>query len=324
MNVIIPVAGRGERLKPHTNAVPKPLLKVAGATILDYVLRPIIPLNPRQVTFVIGHMGEKIRNHVLDGYDFESRFVEQDRLLGLGYAVKMGLDGLDDGPLMIVLGDTIVQANLQALAAGGHNALAVQQVEDPRRFGVAEVGDGFITHLEEKPSEPKSNMALVGLYYFTDAGPLREALASLVDSGKRTRDEVQLTDALEIMLQEGKKFVPLEVRNWFDCGNKETLLDSNRHLLARMDAAPTVEGSTIIPPVFLPLSVDMIGCTVGPNVSIADGCRLANCTIENSILAEEVTAENAVIRDSLIGPRAVVRGGNGVFDIGERAEVDLT
>jgi len=324
MNVIIPVAGKGERLKPHTNAVPKPLLKVAGATILDHVLKPILPLNPQEVTFVIGHMGEMIRDHVLDGYDFESRFVEQDKLLGLGYAVRVGLYGLDDSPLLIVLGDTIVQANLQELVADEQNALAVQHVEDPRRFGVAEVSEGFITHVEEKPSQPKSNLALVGLYYFTDAGPLRRALESLIDSGKRTRDEVQLTDALEIMLQNGDKFVPREVRNWFDCGKKETMLESNRHLLARMDAAPTVEGSTVIPPVLLPPSADVINCTIGPNVSIADGCRLSHCTIENSVLAEEVTVEDAIIRDSLIGPRAIVRGGNGVFNIGERAEVDLT
>jgi glucose-1-phosphate thymidylyltransferase len=324
MNVIIPVAGKGKRLRPHTNAMPKPLLKVAGATILDHVLRPILPLKPQLVTFVIGHMGAMVRKHVRDTYDFESRFVEQDKLLGLGYAVRAGLEGLSDGPLLIVLGDTIVQTNLLSLLKNEHHVLGVRKVEDPCRFGVAEVSDGHITHLEEKPSEPKSNLALVGLYYFTDAAPLRQALDRLIDSGKRTRDEVQLTDALEMMVIDGHKFVPLEVRNWFDCGKKETMLESNRHLLARMDAAPKVAGSTIIPPVLLPPTAVVTDCTLGPNVSVADGCRLTRCTIENSVLAENVTAENSKIRDSLIGPGAIIRGGDGVFSIGERAEVDLT
>ena len=203
MKVIIPVAGVGSRLRPHTHSTPKVLLPVAGRPILDHVLEPIARLQPEEVTFVVGYLGAEIESYIQANYSFKSRFVWQERLLGLGHAINLAVQQMTDGPMLVVLGDTIVETDLKQFIAAGEYVLGLRKVDDPHRFGIAEVANGFVSHLEEKPEHPKTNLAVIGLYYFHESQSLRKALKENSDSGLTTQGEVQFTDALERMIRNG-------------------------------------------------------------------------------------------------------------------------
>ncbi|MEE8576007.1 MAG: sugar phosphate nucleotidyltransferase, partial [candidate division Zixibacteria bacterium] len=268
MKVIIPVAGVGTRLRPHTYAAPKPLLMVANKPILAHLLDPILAMSPEEVIFVVGYKGEMIEDWVSKNYSFKTTFVQQDKLLGLGYAINMAMKHVDSGPLLIVLGDTIVQCDLSQLVKQGDYVLGLRQVDDPTRFGIAEVSGGNIVNLEEKPAQPKTNLAVIGVYYFSDAKPLKQVLAAHVDSGRRTRNEIQLTDALQDLIEQGHQCKPFEVQAWFDCGKKETVLESNSHLLNSLPEAKAIESVSITQPVWIDPSATVRNCKLGPNVTV--------------------------------------------------------
>lgn len=322
MKVVIPVAGVGTRLRPHTHSQPKPLLHVAGRTIIDYVLDPVVKLNPEEVIFVVGFMGDQIEKHVRAYYTFPSRFVTQEKLLGLGYALYQALRDIDSGSVLVVLGDTIVDADLRSFVKAGSFVLGLRQVTDPGRFGIAEVREGRIIGLEEKPDHPKSNLAVIGLYYFEDARMIKAALNEHIKSGKTTRGEVQLTDALERMIKTGTNFVPYEVQGWYDCGKKETLLETNRHLLNMMKPVTTRDGCTINPPVYLSRSAKVSNSSLGPFVSVSQGATVSNAVVVNSIIGDNAVIDDAKLTDSLVGQRAVVKGANGVVNVGDDSEID--
>lgn len=321
MKVVVPVAGVGTRLRPHTYSQPKPLLHVAGRPIIDHILEPVVRLNPEEVVFVIGFMGDQIEEYIRRHYSFQSRFVTQDHLLGLGYALNLALEQITGGSLLIVLGDTIVDADLRAFVAAGQNVLGLRQVEDPSRFGIAEIKDGRIVGLVEKPDKPKSNLAVIGLYYFKDGAPLKSALAQHVKSGKTTRGEVQFTDALELMIRNGTSFVPYEVQNWYDCGKKETLLETNRHLLDGMKTAPAGDRCVINPPVHIAPTARVVNSVLGPYVSVSEGASISNAVIRNSIVGESATIESVILEDSLVGSRTVVRGERRILNVGDSSEI---
>jgi len=321
MKVIIPVAGTGTRLKPHTLTLPKPLLHIAGKTILDYLLAPITQLKPEEVVFVIGYKGDMIESYVRRNYSFRATFVRQDKLLGLGYALHMALSGLDDGPLLVLLGDTIVEGDLKKFVTAGKYALGLHAVDDPQRFGIAEVSRGRVTNVEEKPKKPRSNLALIGLYYFAESAGLKNELASLIDSGTKTRGEIQLTDALAAMVSGGTKFVPFEVKEWFDCGKKETMLETNRHLLKQAAAAKPIPGSIIHQPAYIGEDVRVENSIIGPNVSIASGARVKNVIVSDSIIGTETRLENLVVEKSIIGSNVVLRGEKKVLSIGDSTQI---
>ncbi len=321
MKVIIPAAGVGTRLKPHTLTQPKPLLHIGGKTILDYLLQPITELNPEEVRFVIGYKGEMIEEHVKSNYTFKSSFVVQDELLGLGYALHVALKDLANTPLLVLLGDTIIEGDLKKFTRAGNYSLGLRQVEDPHRFGIAEIADGHVVHLVEKPKQTKSNLALVGLYYFEESDKLKAPLEKLVDSGRTTRGEIQLTDALAAMLESGTKFTPFEVQGWYDCGKKETMLATNRHFLRKVATPKTIEGSVINAPVYIGDDVTVEGCVIGPNVSIAGGAVLRNSVVSNSIIGLGAHVENLVIDDSILGRDVVLKGKKKVLNIGDSTEI---
>lgn len=324
MKVIIPVAGVGQRLKPHTDSRPKPLLEVGGRTILDHVLKPLEKLDVDEVIFVIGHLGLQIHNYVKLHYSFKATFVEQDRLLGLGYAVSMALQTVNSSPVLILLGDTIVDCDLARFVAAGEFVLGVHEVSDPQRFGIVEISDGFVKSLQEKPEKPKTNLALIGLYYCSNSDTLKEELDQLVQSGHTTSGEIQLTDALASMIGRGVTFVTHTVPNWYDCGTKETLLSTNRFILENMDSPITSKQFQIVPPVFVDPTAVVENSTIGPFVSIGAGATVTCCTISNSTVGAQAVLENAVIKDSLVGPKAIVRDFEGVLNIGENSEIDGT
>ena len=322
MKVIVPVAGIGNRLRPHTLSRPKPLLRIAGKPILEYVLKPLELLDLDEIVFVTGFKGDQIKQFVENKYFFKTKFVHQNDLLGLGYAVLLALNELDDGPVLVILGDTIIDCDLKAFIETGDYALGVCPTPDPKRFGIADVVDGVVNGLEEKPENPKSDLALIGLYYFKESGLLRQSLEELVQSGKETSGEIQITDALKTMIQSGVKFSAFKVEQWYDCGKKETLLQTSRYILEKLSSTSPIDGSVLIPPLYVAKTARIVNSIIGPNVSIADGVEVVNSIIRNSVLGRQARVENAVIEESLLGQEAVVRGGIRILNISDSSEVD--
>jgi glucose-1-phosphate thymidylyltransferase len=324
LKVIIPVAGVGSRLRPHTYSTSKVLLHVAGRPILSHVLEPVMKLNPEEIIFVIGFKGEDVQKYIESRYTFKARFVRQEQLLGLGYALNLALKEMADGPLLILLGDTIVEIDLEKFVSAGDNVLALKGVDDPHRFGIAEIQNGFVTGLEEKPSDPKTNMAIVGLYYFKDSGPLRAALDAHVQSGKMTRGEIQFTDALQAMIRSGTRFLPYEAGEWLDCGKKETLLSTNRHLLSTKQQTSKIEGSVIIPPVLVAEGATIKNSVLGPYVSVSEGAVVENSVISDSIVGPHAKVTQAVLEQSLVGYHVTINGSAKRVNVGDSSEIVIT
>ncbi|SYZ73235.1 conserved hypothetical protein [Candidatus Zixiibacteriota bacterium] len=323
LKVIIPVAGIGTRMRPHTYSIPKPLLPVAGKPVLAHVIDPLLPLEPEEVVFVIGHLGIQIVDFVQSNYSFKAVFVEQEHLLGLGYAIHLAVEKITDGPVMVVLGDTIARTDFPAFVRHGGNVVGLKEVADPRRFGVAVVADGHLISLEEKPKKPKSTLALMGLYYFEQLEPLKSQLARLVSLGQKTSGEIQLTDALQFMIQDGAILKPFLVDGWYDCGKLETFLETNRRLLD-LTAPPTVyPGSVIIPPVSIAPSAVVEESIIGPYVSISDGARVRRSIVRDTIIAGDAVVETSLLESSIIGEKTAVRGKHGRLNIAGSTEFGI-
>ncbi len=322
IRVVIPVAGAGTRLRPHTLTVPKALLPVGGKPALAHVLEPLVKLEPAEVVFVVGYLGDQIMDYVTANYSFKTRFVPQEKLLGLGYALHLAIKDLDDRPTLVILGDTVVDCDCEKFLNAGDYVLGLRQVEDPTRFGIAEVNDGYVVGLEEKPDDPKTNLALIGLYYFGESRRLSVELEKLVRSGKTTSGEIQLTDALHAMIEDGVKFAPYEVEGWYDCGKKETLLLSNREILGKMDQPMPPAGTVVVPPVHIATSATITGSVIGPNVSVGDDVVIERSVISNTIIGDGSRIEQAVLDNTLIGREAVVRGTPKELNIGDSSNLD--
>ncbi len=321
LKIIIPVAGEGARMRPHTHSVPKPLLPVAGKEVLAHVIEPLIGLNPEEIVFVIGHLGDQIVRYVDENYNFKASFVRQNELLGLGYAIHLALKNIDSGPVLIILGDTIARTDFSEFIKQDKNVVGVKPVKDPRRFGVAEVEDGRIIGVEEKPQDPKSDLALIGLYYFEKADLLKKKLSQLVSSGKKTSGEIQLTDALASMLEGGEKFSFVVVDGWYDCGKKDAFLETNRVLLAEANENHDYPGTIIIPPVKISPSAVVEESIIGPFVSISEGARIHRSIVRDSIICKNAVIEFSMLEASIIGEKAVVRGRYSHINLGNSGEI---
>lgn len=322
---IIPAAGAGSRLRPHTHTTPKPLLSVAGKPILAHILDRVARARPERVALIIGPgaHGERLRAFASARTDLEITCVVQEEPLGLGHAVLQAKDVVGSSPVLIVLGDTIVEAPLDELTSGG-SWIGVKEVDDPRRFGVAAVHDGKITALVEKPEKPISHWAVVGLYALANARLLFDSLEGLEKGGTRTRGELQLTDALQHMLHEGEELRPFPVEGWYDCGKTEALLEANRALLDIQAFPANREGVVVLPPVALDPGADVLHAVIGPHASIGAGVRIRRSIIRNSIINEGATVEDAMLDQSVLGERAVVRGTMQRLNVGDSSEVERT
>lgn len=323
MRAIVPVAGVGSRLRPHTYTVPKVLLNVAGKPIIGHIMDKLIDHGVDEATIVIGYLGEKIREYILKNYTIKVDFVEQEERLGLGHAIFLSRHTISRDPILIILGDTIFDADLTAMAANKHSVLGVQKVDDARRFGVAETSDGYITKLVEKPEHPKSNLAVVGLYYITQPQLLVDSLKELIKSNVRTKGEFQLTDALQMMIDRGEKMKTFDVRGWYDCGKPETLLSTNKLLLASMAPPKSVAGVVVQAPVFISPKATVTNSVIGPNATIAEGAVVENSIIRNSIISEDAHVSDALLEDSIVGSNAVVRGSYKRINIGDSSELEF-
>lgn len=320
---MIPAAGVGQRLKPHTHTAPKPLLYVAGKPILAHIVDQVAKLNPSEVSIITGFRGQQIVDFISSEYDLNIRFVEQKKLLGLGYAILLGIDQDETEDILVILGDTIIDTDWQSIIDRGQNILGVKEVEDPRRFGVVETNGTRVTRIDEKPENPRSNLAAVGLYYIKDTSAFRSALQEIHDKDIKTDGEIQVTDAIQLLLDRGIELHAAAIDGWYDCGKRETMLSTNRHLLAnlpRSDHGKHPE-SVLIPPVFVAKDAIIERSIIGPNVSIAAGCIIRNSIISDSIISAGARVEDARLVESLVGNNATVIGSSKVLNVGDSSEI---
>lgn len=322
MKVIIPVAGAGTRMQPHTFSLAKPLLPVADKPVLAHILDTAAQVQPEHITFVIGYHGDQIVRWADESCETTHSFVEQTELLGLGYAVLLALEKMDSGPVMVMLGDTIIDGDLNHFASAGDAVVGVCHVDSPSDFGIAELKEGQIARLVEKPNKPKSDLALIGVYAFREIDPLRETLRRLHREGRRTRGEFQLTDALQELIAEGAVLVPYEFDRWLDCGQPEALLQANQVLLERLPQPKSHADVTVHAPAYIAQSARVENSVIGPNVSIGENCVIRNSEVRNSIISEQVHIENSMLNKSLIGSGALLRHQSGQFNVGKNAVLD--
>jgi glucose-1-phosphate thymidylyltransferase len=325
VKAIIPVAGIGTRLRPHTHTIPKALVQVAGKPILGHILDELYPLGVREVVLVTGYMGERVEAYVDDAYpDLDVCYVVQDERMGLGHAIYLTERCVESGPLLIVLGDTVVTADFSALIGGQRTLIGVKEVDDPERFGVVVVEGGRVVSLVEKPDDPPSNLAIVGLYYIVNSNLLFECLNEVVERNIRTKDEFQLTDALLLMLERGEEMGIFPVEGWHDCGRPETLLETNRFLLRRSGGnGGRLAGSIVLQPVAIDPTAIVEHSVVGPFVSVAAGATIRDSVVRDSILSANSMVERSLLTGSLIGESAVVKGEFQRLNVGDSSEIEF-
>ena len=320
---VIPVAGFGARLRPHTHTRPKPLLHVAGKPILGHILDQLVPLGLRRVVLVVGLFGDRIVDYVEGRGDFdEVRFVEQKEMLGLGHAIWLTRDVVGDDPQLMVYGDTIFRADLaEVLRRPGDGHMGVRRVEDPRRFGVVVQEGERVTGLVEKPETFVSDLAIVGVNVVRDSRRLYACLGGLIREDRRTRGEFQVTDAFQGMVDEGAKLGTFVVADWFDCGTREALLVTNRALLEGRARPDVDDGVVVVPPVHIDPTARVSSSVIGPYASVGAGARVHQSVVRNSIIGEQAVVESMVLEDSLIGFQAVVTGHPSHLNVGDLSQI---
>lgn len=323
MKAVIPVAGIGKRLRPHTHTSPKALVSVAGKPILGHIVDSLVEMGVTELIPIVGYKGDQITEYLTDTYDLKIDFVHQQEQKGIAHAVDLTRQYADNSELIIILGDTIIDTDFSKIPEAGDFVLGVREVEDPRRFGVCEVEDGVITSIVEKPEEPKSNLAIVGLYYFKDSAPLYTACRQVIDGNIMTKGEYQITDALSLMIENGTTFVPYEIGGWYDCGKVETLLETNRVLLEGVENGAHGINSVIIPPCFIDSDSKIENSVVGPYVSVAAGCSITDSVVKNSIINNGSSLSNVVLDSSVIGSGAEVARSASNLNISDDSQVDL-
>lgn len=330
MKAIIPVAGAGTKLRPHTYTQPKALIPLAGKTILSIIVDQLHEAGIQDFIFIIGYLGEKIEDYVKINYPgLNCHFVQQNERFGIGHAINLTRELVGNDEVIIILGDTIADFDVKEVIDAPFSMLGIKKVDDPRNFGVADIGeDGFISKVVEKPSIPKSNMALVGVYKIKETEFMFACLEKLIVVNDKGYDEFSLTDALDCMMQRGARFKSFKVSNWFDCGKKETLLESNATLLKKFGGNITenhaFENTIIIPPVSISEGCEIKNSVVGPNVTIGEHTKINHAIIKDSIIGAYSNLFEIVLSKSLIGSDAEIKGVNRSLNIGDNTAIDLS
>ena len=328
MKVVIPMAGYGTRLRPHTWSKPKPLVAVAGKPLLGHVLDTFAGLSfVDEVIFIVGYLGQQVEDYVRQAYpDLRARYIEQREMLGQSHAIWLARQHLA-GPMLMVFVDTLIEADLSSLGQETAGAVAyVKAVPDPRRFGVAEVGkNGRVTRLVEKPADVSNNLAVVGLYYFRESAELLKAIDVQMERKEQLKGEYFLADAINVMLQGGLEMRVEPVDVWMDCGTPESLLETNRFLLdhgrdnsAEAAARPQV---LIVPPVYIDPTAEVRQAVVGPHVTIAADCIVERSILQDSIIDAGSSIVDTTLAQSLIGRDARVIGRHRSLNVGDSSEV---
>jgi len=328
MKVVIPVAGAGIKLRPHTHTQPKALVPIAGKPILGHIVDSMLEVGITNFVFIIGYLGEKIELYIRSNYpQIQAEFVIQEPREGLAHALYIAQDKIiQEKEIIIVLGDAIVNLNIKELLNSSHTTLAVKKVDNPERFGVVEIdGDGFVKKLIEKPKIPKSNLALVGLYKINNPAELLKSVAYIIEHDKKTQNEYHLTDALMHLIEKGEKIKTVIVNNWYDCGKKSTLLEANAILLTQLSPVPNsyheFPYTIIIPPVSIGKDCVISKSIIGPNVAIGDHSTITYSIVKNSIIGSYSELESAVLENSIVGSDTTLKGLNQSLNIGDNTEI---
>ncbi|HSF81132.1 MAG TPA: sugar phosphate nucleotidyltransferase [Anaerolineales bacterium] len=332
MKVVIPMAGLGTRLRPHTWSKPKQLISVAGKAVLDHVLDTLssLPEGERiELVNIVGYLGEQIEAHLEDHYpQLIAQYVLQEDPRGQSHAISLARQHLS-GPMLVVFADTLIETDLSFLASEPAEAVAwVKPVPDPRRFGVAVIDkDGWVTRLIEKPGEMDNNLAVVGFYYFKRAEDLLSAIDEQMARNVKLKGEFFLADAVNIMLERGLKMRTEKVGIWLDAGTSDALLETNRYLLdngrGNVYTAADQDGLVMIPPVFIHPTAEVVNSIIGPHVSLGAGCRVERSILRDTILEDEAQVREVILESSLIGRRAQISRRAGVINAGDQTVVKL-
>lgn len=324
MKVIIPLAGKGTRLRPHTHVTPKPMIKVGGKPVMAYIMEDLQRLgNVEQVIYITGHLKEKVEAYTRERFPIPSVFIEQKVQDGTAGAVALAREHVDQ-PVLIVFVDTIFDADLSVVDELDVDGIIwTKEVEDYQRFGVVVTdADENMTRIVEKPSEPISRRANIGLYYIRNWKLLYEGIDHVL-AGAPNKGEWYLTDAFQYMIDKGAKIRVIDVEGWYDAGKLDTLLDTNRVMLEK-GAARVPEGMTgaqIVEPVYIEDGVELHDALIGPNVSIGSGTVVRSSTLRDTIVGHGSRITNSRLRDSLVGDSAVVEGFKGSMTISDHSEV---
>jgi glucose-1-phosphate thymidylyltransferase len=331
MKVIIPVAGAGTKLRPLTYTQPKALIPVAGKRILDFIIDQLLELGLNEYIFVVGYLGEKIKDHVESRYpQIKAHYAVQADRLGVGHAIWTTKEFIKpDEEILIVLGDTIVKADLSEVLKSPKSSLGVRKVDDPRDFGVVEFDSkGKIVGLVEKPKFPKSNMALVGVYKIRETKLLFECLDQLVVHEVKEGEEIHLTDAIMMMLKKGTEFESFRVYNWYDCGKMDILLETNAKLLKGTEFKPTdsnmLNNSILIQPVNIAKGTKLVNSIIGPNVTIGENANIEQSVVSNSIIGDFANLSHVILTGSIIGSDTAITGFRQSLNIGDNTEIDFS
>ncbi|MDC9721618.1 MAG: sugar phosphate nucleotidyltransferase [Urechidicola sp.] len=337
MKIIVPMAGIGSRLRPHTLTTPKPLTLIAGKPIVQRLVEDIAQVvNQKidEIAFIIGPVAKGFPGDTEDrllkiasDLNANGSVFVQHEALGTAHAIQCAKDALE-GPCVVAFADTLFKADFK-LDANADGAIWVKKVDDPSAFGVVNLQDGFITEFVEKPTEFVSDLAIIGIYYFKSGEALRNEIQYLLDNDIRDKGEYQLTNALENMKQKGMKFIPGQVDEWMDCGNKNVTVATNSKVLELLQNDGinltsddvVLENSEIIQPCYIGKNVKLKNTTVGPNVSLGEGSVVENAIIKNSLIQSNVTITDAKLDNAMIGHHAKYNGNFTSVSIGDYSEL---
>ena len=322
MQVIIPLAGKGTRLRPHTHLVPKPLLKVAGRPVMDWVMDTLRELEVSELIFITGHLKEQVEEYATGRYGIPCRYIEQKVQDGTAGAINLARPHVT-GPVLIVFVDTVFEADLTLINRSDADGIIwAKEVEDYQRFGVVVTdAQGYMTRIVEKPSEPISKLANIGLYYIRDTAALWQGIDQVL-SAPKNQGEYFLTDAFQHMIEHGRRILTAAVSGWYDCGKLETLLETNEILLRKGAARrPELSGSTIHDPVLIEPDVVLERSTVGPNVTIEAGSVIRDSRLSHTIVGPRCSLTGVELSQSMLGDSVTIRDFRGSASLADHSEL---
>lgn len=334
MKIIVPMAGRGSRLRPHTLTVPKPLIPIAGKPIVQRLVEDIAKVAGKEIeeiAFVIGDFGEEVKESLIkiaESLGAKGSVYTQDKPLGTAHAIKCAENSMQ-GDVVVAFADTLFKADF-VLNTESDGVIWVKRVKDPSAFGVVKLdNDGFITDFVEKPTEFVSDLAIIGIYYFKSAEKLMDEINYVIDNDITHGGEFQLTDCLENLKKKGTKFSLGKVNDWMDCGNKNVTVETNSKILeyeketySQYPASAKIENSMIIPPCFIGENAEIVNSKIGPFVSVGNGTKIKNSNINNTLIQENSSVENANLKYSMIGNSARYRGIYREVSLGDYSILD--
>jgi glucose-1-phosphate thymidylyltransferase len=330
MKAIIPLAGKGTRLRPHTHHTPKPLLKVAGKPVLGFILDDLVALGVNEIVFIVGYLRDTVEAWIGEEYpDLKAHYVLQEVQDGTAGAIALAEPHVDE-EVLIVFADAVLEVDYGTIRELGPEYAGVmwaKEVEDYQRYGVIVTGgDGTMQRIVEKPKEPISKLANIGLYYIRDWQLLFEGVHHTLDRDPGPGGEYYLTDAFQYMVDHGAKILTAPVEGWWDAGKPETLLETNHHLVetgrgGRHDSA-TIEGAEIVEPVRFEEGVVVQGGRIGPNVTLEKGTRAEGCELRDTVVGPHATLVGARLTDSLVGGHAVIKNVTGSMLVTDHSVVE--